>query len=112
MVLVSEHAVDIEQGRVFGIEAGTQRVIEDELKPRPPAWTKEILEGLHQKVSGRCPIISWDGIDEIPCNRVGKIARIKIHHVIAAPRRDVINNILGQVTVRINDAHPRTPPNI
>jgi hypothetical protein len=95
VLVMGEHAVGIEQGRVLGVQTRAQGVIQDELQPRTPTVTEQVLEGLHEKVSRGWPIIRRNGINQVPCNRVLQVARVKIHHIIAALWWDLVENIFG-----------------
>src|SRR5467141_844981 len=112
VMLVSEHAVYIKQCRVFGIQTGTQRMVENKLKTGTPGCTEQILEGLHEKVSRVWSIIGRNGVDEVPGNGVLQVTGVEIHHLIAALAGNGVDNRFGQIAMGVNNTHASTPPDV
>src|SRR5439155_21627190 len=99
VTLISEHAVDVEQGRMLGIQTSAQCMVENKLKPGTPGVTKETLKALHEKIGGDWSIIRRQRIDQIPGKRILQVTGIKVHHLVTARAWNGVHNGFGKIAV-------------
>lgn len=98
---VGEHPVHPEQGSILAIEQGEEGVVEDVFHARPPRIAPDALEGGDDAGSDQVPLVRRDVGEEVQADGEFEITGIEIDEVVRARGREVIEQFVGEVAVRI-----------
>jgi hypothetical protein len=107
--VLSEQPVDGQERHVLAIEQTSDRVVQEVFKPRPPRITPDGFERPDYPGGHLVALVSGHVRQKIQGDGKLDIAGIEVAEVVRAPRRDVVEDLLGQVAVGINqpDAVPK-----
>ena len=106
VVVVGEQAVDAKQGGVRTVQKGGNGVVEDVFEPWPPRIPPDALERPHDAGGHQVPVILGDVRKQVQPDGELEVAGVEVAEVVGAGRQDVVQEVFGQVPVRVNHAHP------
>jgi hypothetical protein len=104
VALVGEHPVHAEERRVPAVEQGRDGVVEDVFEPRSPRVAPDALERRDDAGRDQVPVIGSDVGKRVQSDGEFDVPRVEIHEMIGPLRRDVVQQFLRQIAVRIDDA--------
>lgn len=101
---VGEQAVEAEERGVRAMRQRGDGVVQDVFQPRPPAFLPQAFEGAHD-AGGDEVTVFWRGLGEqIEPDGVIEVARMKIDRMLGPLRRDVQEQILREIAMRVDEA--------
>ena len=91
------------QGRVLARDERGDAVKEEVFEARPPAVGPEVLERGDDAGGGERPALGRDPCRGIEADGMLGLARVEVAHVVDARARDGVENVHGEVAVRVDD---------
>ncbi len=101
---VGEQAVESEQGGVRAMRQRCDGVVQDVFEPWPPALMPEALEGAHDAGGHQMAILGRGLCEQIQPDGMIEVARVEIDRLLGPHGRDVIEQFLRQITMRVDKA--------
>lgn len=100
---VGEQTVQAEERGVRAMRQRGDGVVQDVFQPRPPAFLPQAFESAHD-ARGDEVTVFWRGLGEqIEPDGVIEVARVKIDRLLGPLRRDVQEQILRQIAMRVDE---------
>ncbi len=106
VVVVGEQAIDAEQGHVLTVEKRRNGVVEDVFEPWPPRVPPDALESADDAGGDEVSVVLRDVRQEVQPDGKFQVARIEVAEVVGTGGWDVVQEVVGQVSMRVNEAHP------
>ena len=80
-------------------------VVQDVFHPRPPGVGPEVLEGSHDARGNEMPLLRGGLSEQIQPDGEIAVAGVKIDGLLRAVRRDVIEQLLRQIAMRVDETN-------
>lgn len=100
---IGEQAVESEQGGVLAMRQSRDGVVQDVFEPRPPTLMPETFEGANDAGGHEMAILGRALGEQIEPDGVIKVSRVEIDSLLGPHGRDVIEQFLRQITMRVDE---------
>lgn len=110
--LVSEQAIDGQKARILALKQDGNRVKKNVFKPRSPGIAPDTLERANDSRGDQVPSFIWNLSQKIKAHWKFEVTRVEIYQVVRLISRDVIENFLGQIAVRVDESHALSPKDV
>ena len=101
---VGEQAVQAEERGVRAMRQRGDGVVQDVFQPRPPAFLPQAFEGAHDAGGDEVTVFRRGLGEQIEPDGVIEVARMKIDRLLGSLRRDVQQQILREIAMRVDEA--------
>ena len=101
---VGEQAIQAEERGVRAMRQRDDGVVQDVFQPRPPAFLPQAFEGAHDAGGDEVTVFRRGLGEQIEPDGVIEVARMKIDRLLGPLRRDVQQQILRQIAMRVDEA--------
>lgn len=102
--LVGQHPVDAEEGGVPAVQEGGHRVVQDVLQPRAPRVPPDPLERTDDPGGDEVAVVRRDVRQDVQADGELQVGRVEVHEVVGPLRRDVVQDLIREVAVRVDEA--------
>ncbi len=112
VVFFRQHPVDPQKRRTRNLQKGQNRIVENVLHARRPRVDPDFFEHGHHAVRNQVTAVIIHLFHDIERDRVLKIGRIDINHIVDPFGRNIVQQVLNRISMGIDECQPAPILNI